>query len=685
MTGILTDRPLRVKSRLPIAAWGVVLGVGLLAGLATALASSNGLPTAPQPDAWLYHQYARQFAAGEPYLFYSGAERSTGLTSHLYHWFAALCHAGGMTGDLAGLGGFLGGLVWHFAIVTLVWGILRRVEPRAADVGAVLTAFGGQTLLVCQSQIDMGMHVSLVLGLIAAVVWSRPLPMVVCAALLPWCRPEGIAICAALALVALAFRAFPARRGSVVAGAVGVLSGAGVFGFNFALTGRAQFDSLARGGLLDDAPLSGLVHRSMDSAATVWESAFGGLSLSTTALVALPVLAVAFCGAFALSASASKRARPVLAWLFVSAMATVGAACLSGYPAQSFFRLASWIVALVPAAAVVGIRRLADSPRIGLSPRPAMALLAGFQILSAAWFLGVLHQSAATVESRLDFARRTGGSFPRGARFAANGGTGMAYVLDGRRMLGLSGVTSPELAGGVLHAVERMQHDPFKRYDMLFADAASENSRTNAIMTDGRMAAMLPVYGEGAALSLLRADWSRLDAAAPPRDPAVAVLLAGMTLRDSVDVAYPDDEVRSHLRVFGVPKGTRYLPAIARGDAGGTAIADVGRYAPEGIEFDAKVAPGEDAVLVARIATSALFARYAGAANPTLFDEFEIDTPAVLPVRVNGAYAGVLRFERNDSDIAEAALRIAGETLNGETVRVRIGGEHYALQTWVWQ
>ncbi len=675
----------RSRVKLPLTPWAVALALGLLAGLATSLASSTGLPTAPQGDAWMYHQYARQFASGDPYVFYPGAERSTALTSHLYHWFAALCHFIGFTGESAGLGGYLGGLLWQFGIVTLVWMILRRLEPKVAVLGAVLTALSGQTLLVCQSQVDMGMYVCLVLGLTAAVVCRSSPGMIACATLLPWGRPEGLVLCLLLAAVAFAFQTFPERRGAVAAGIAGVFSGLGVFVFNRLLTGRAQFDSLNRGGLLDDSPVSGLIRQSLNALLTTGESAFAGLSLSAATLVTLPVLTGGLSGGLLMFKSASATGRPVVVWLSLSVLATLGASSLSGYPAQSFFRLASWVIALLPAAAVLGVHRLATNERFNLARGPAIGTLTAFQALSAVYFIAVLHQSTAVVESRQNFARQFDAVYPQGARFAANGGAGLAYPLGGRKLVNLAGFTSPEMAGGILYAIESLQHDPFKRYDTLFVSSDADRGRTWTIITDGRMSAMLPAWGESSALSLLRADWSRLDAATEPASLAVSGRTKKLDLSDSIDVAFLDDEARTNFRVIGIPSGKRIQPAIARGDIQEVAISEVGRYAPEGVEFEAAVVPGKDAVFALRTSFSALFSLYVNSGNTAAFEEFELQNPLRLKVFVNEREAGELLMLRGDSDLAEAALTIPGDFLQADRVRIRVAGEHYALQMWIYQ
>lgn len=68
----------------------VITGLWLSAYLLTSLHASNGVVLMPVDDAYIHFQYARQIAAGEPYVYNPGLPPSSGATSFLYPYILAV-------------------------------------------------------------------------------------------------------------------------------------------------------------------------------------------------------------------------------------------------------------------------------------------------------------------------------------------------------------------------------------------------------------------------------------------------------------------------------------------------------------------------------------------------------------------------------------------------------------------
>src|SRR5690606_18191179 len=146
----------------------------------------------PLDDVYIHFQYARQIAAGQPYVYNPGLPPSSGATSFLYPYLLALGVLLGFDGLNLGLWAMaLGGLALAGS-AWLVFLLARRfATPRSAVLTSVAFALSGPVAWHYMSGMETGIVILLVLATLYTVV-RRDVPgCAVAGALLALIRPEG--------------------------------------------------------------------------------------------------------------------------------------------------------------------------------------------------------------------------------------------------------------------------------------------------------------------------------------------------------------------------------------------------------------------------------------------------------------------------------------------------------------
>ena len=81
----------------------VIAGATFLAYVLTSLANGHGEFVMPLDDVYIHFQYARQMAAGQPYIYNPGLPATSGATSFLYPYVLAVGYLVGFQGLKLGL------------------------------------------------------------------------------------------------------------------------------------------------------------------------------------------------------------------------------------------------------------------------------------------------------------------------------------------------------------------------------------------------------------------------------------------------------------------------------------------------------------------------------------------------------------------------------------------------------
>ncbi|MBW4435501.1 MAG: hypothetical protein KME04_00080 [Pleurocapsa minor GSE-CHR-MK-17-07R] len=216
-----------VSRKTNLTLWALCCAAAALSFLVFAgLSASAGRgPLMPLDDAYIHFQYARQLAAGQPYVYNPGLPPTSGATSFAYPYLLA--------------GGYLLGFVnenlalWAAAIGALMlalsaWCIVRigltlGATPFVAGVVGVGFALSGAAGWHAASGMETLLMCACLLWLLLAMLRGRAGLVIVAAACCALVRPEG-AVAAGLAVIVLAAeRVFVAHRARSLPAVLGVL------------------------------------------------------------------------------------------------------------------------------------------------------------------------------------------------------------------------------------------------------------------------------------------------------------------------------------------------------------------------------------------------------------------------------------------------------------------------------
>jgi hypothetical protein len=215
------SKPANAKNRRSLAVWALfcaLAGAMFLLYALSSLAAGRGVFVMPLDDVYIHFQYARQIAAGQPYVYNPGQPPSSGATSFLYPYILAVGYLLGFQGLNLGLWAMaVGGL----ALVGATWLVYRLVKQFdgpywLAIATALAFAVSGPVAWHFLSGMETGLVVLFTLGTLYAALKiltpssndssGRDLrPFVVFATLLALIRPEG-GVLAVLAVGAVVWR-----------------------------------------------------------------------------------------------------------------------------------------------------------------------------------------------------------------------------------------------------------------------------------------------------------------------------------------------------------------------------------------------------------------------------------------------------------------------------------------------
>ena len=666
-------------------AWSHPLGAMLLVGslqvaayLWAGLDAREGPGYAlPQPDTFFYCQAARRIVEGHPFSFSEGTAVSTGTTTVAYPFVLAVPYALGCTGDAMLLAGFV--LNAAFYLVFLVsWGtVIRRKfrdDPGGGLVAGLLTALFGQVAYTVFAQSDIGFWLA-TSSLLAAglATGSRKLVAVTLAAA-PWVRPEGMVCCLAFALF-VPFAPRGERRREAAVAAIGVLSAAGVFALNLALTGEAQFASVVQKGYFRNLPFAEAARATL---ADVWENVRDfGLGLPAREPVRAwyfpPLVAAAalWIGVFARRWK-GHGLRHELVWLTAVAG---GYATLvtSGWQNTNVDRYLSWTMPtllLFAAAGASAVARRLPFPRVRWLFGAALVAMTAVDALV---MLAIFRASVAGVDLERAFAVRMETAMEKGASVGALCNCSMAYALSPRRFVHLAGVYSPEMRVPIgTSSFDKLKNEPRLR----FAYWYDEGFLGKVLDPDELARLGERKLADGFGHALYRADWSAFDRAAEP--PCAD----GLKPVDRVDVGYGEDEVRTG---FGPVAGGRPpTPVFVKcGPSPSGVVIDAGRIVRDGFSANLALRHGKDAVLVLRVSGSGKAYAFDGRRR----QEKVVRFPAAAEIRlsIDGRAVRPVLARLTEDAFADVRIPVDGHLIAKDAVRVDVRGEFAVFSIWASQ
>ncbi len=664
----------------------VVCGLLQIAGyyVAGSLATDGFHLPAPQPDTLLYCQSARQVAEGHPFVYTPGDRPSTGSTSHLYPFALGLLYKLGAKGDALLTAGFaLNALLYLLFLVSWAGIIVRQIRsPRNRFAACALVALSGQAAYSALSQSDAGLFMALSSGLLFTLLSGRMAGFAVLLGLSPWCRPEGVLL-SVLFAAALAFKRWGMRqrvtRQEGVAAVVGLLSSAGLFAFNYGLTGYAQFQSVIHKGYAKKYDFFSALHLTLGDMVRILRELLLGLPDALPRESFYVPLIGALCAWIGLVTLPRRREglwKEV--WWLSACAAGVGVVASSGWQNTNVDRYLAWLMPVWLVYTAAGAMRVGRGwGRAAVCRWGLVLIVAAFQMLNAAWLVTLYHTACRITHPCYEFAKEAHARLPPGARVGGEA-CHLAYGMPGRSYAHLSGLYSPDwMTPEVVTNLERLKHHPERRFDYwALPSAQTEFGGSDIAVLCGPVAALGVDENQ-----MRQAVWSPLDGARAPHLADKEV--RGWRLADRVDVGYAEEERRCGFAAESRYHGVTYIPFAM----GTNTLFDVGRMVVGWVSFSPRLTPGKPVRVIVRTAERVETEVRIGVRARR--QTFTFVTPLQLRVRVDGADAGVVSLPLNPLPSApmfcEASFELPAGAVCQERPRISLYGDHAAFGYWFYQ
>ena len=354
---------------------------------------------------------------------------------------------------------------------------------------------------------------------------------------------------------------------------IAALSAAGVFVFNYFLTGQFQFHSVEFKGYVGNLPIADAAWRALlDFIDLIRQIALGQPAGSPIrATFATPFLGALLAWIGVLAFDWHTRGLRFAGWLLGCLLGLLSVAS-GGWQGMNFDRYLAWLLPTGFVFVSCGIMKVSSDTKINMCWVAVAALVIAFQCLGTAaafcYFVGasrITQLDYETVASMNDaIADKDGGV----------GGpdvVGSAYLLDGRKIFHLSGFYSPAFRSrNIVCNLEVLSHEPENRFTYWLSNSPKPmlgNWDATPIMSE-------QVFQGLNKFSLWKSDWTLPDAALKPVSTNAPI--ARLTLADSIDVGYLKDEKRTEFAVNYRLPGLSYLAFAMDGECDSTRLVDVG-------------------------------------------------------------------------------------------------------------
>ena len=666
------------------------IGLVQIAGyyLAGMLASPDGSMAVPQPDTLLYCQAARRIVEGHPFSFSEGTAVSTGTTSVLYPFILAIPYALGATGDALFMAGF-----WLNAIFYLIflfgWGqaLWQWLEhPWARLMAILLLAISGHPTICAMAQSDIGfwMAVSALLAWGCSV--NKPALYGSVLILAPWVRPEGMLCVIAFGIILVANTWFRRKDESGTRMnhlwailILAVISLFGVFLLNYALTGHAQFSSVAYKGYFKIMPF---VKAFYNTAGDFWKitkeilfSLAGGFPRT---LYAVPLLGglLFIIGIFCFPWRESKNPTGLLLLLLASGGGFITVA-YSGWQNTNLDRYLAWITPLLVLFTAYGTISLVERlPKNTWKPLLPLIILTG-SAFNSACLCSSFHLISTMVNRRHAFySQEVEPALPPHASIGALD-CGSAYSFSSRRVANIGGIYSPEfqVPPGEAYRVEILSNEPQTRFDYWLGDVEAFTRMFGD--SSERFTGPLKLSGPDGH-QIRTAQWDTFNRAQMPIRPPL-----GLSLVAKVDIGYEKEERSASYTILDRYGREPFPLFIETSKLQGKDTIDCGRVIIGQDEMTIPVIPQKDMTLILRTSLSRKLATPLEIVSRT--EQFSFANPLSLNFQVDGHPVGTTKQSLSTNSFSEISFKIAGNYLTQSPAKITILGDHIAFCYWFYQ
>ena len=666
------------------------IGLVQIAGyyLAGMLASPDGGMAVPQPDTLLYCQAARRIVEGHPFSFSEGTAISTGTTSVLYPFVLAIPYALGATGDALFMAGF-----WLNAIFYLIflfgWGqaLGQWLEhPWARLLAIILLAISGHPAICAMAQSDIGFWMAASALLAWGLAVNKPVFYGAVLILAPWIRPEGMVCVIAFGLMLVASVLFRRKDESGTRMCVlwtilvlSIISLSSVFLLNYALTGQAQFSSVAYKGYFKIMPF---VKAFYNTAGDFWkmtkEILFALAGGFPRTLYAVPLLGglLGIIGIFCYPWRECKNP----AGLFLLLLASGGGfltVAYSGWQNTNLDRYLAWIIPLIILFTAYGITTVIDwLPQHTWKPLLPLIILLG-TAFNAVCLCSSFHLISTMVNRRHAFySQEVEPVLPPHASIGALD-CGSAYSFSSRRVANIGGIYSPEfqVPPGEAYRVEILSNEPQTRFDYWLGDVEAFTRMFGD--TSERFTGPLKLSGpDGHQVRI--AKWESFNRAQMPIQAP-----RGLSLVAKVDIGYEKEERAADYTMLDRYGREPFPLFIETSKIQGKDAIDCGRVIIGQDEMTIPVTPQKDLTIILRTTLSRKLATPLEIVSRT--EQFSFSNPLSLNFQVDGQPAGTTTQNLSTNSFSEIAFTISGEHIQQSPSKISILGDHIAFCYWFFQ
>ncbi len=659
-------------------------------------ASVAGEMPIAQPDTLLYCQAARRIVEGHAFSFSEGTAVSTGTTSVLYPFILAVPYALGATGNALLVVGFWLNALFYLAFLA-GWGVAFcswLEKPLARLTAAILLALACQPAYCAMAQSDIGAWLALS-GLFAAGLATNRRSLYGAALIIgPWLRPEGmICVVAFGGIVGLRLLLSLVRKSTpdattpasnkkdflcdIILAAIALLSMLGVFALNIALTGEAQFSSVAQKGYFKQMTMPLAAWFATGDFLKILNGYILGLTTNLPrGLLHFPLLGaiLLFTGIFVHPWRKSENKN--LPIILLAALGGILTVANSQWQDSNFDRYIAWIMPLAVLFTAIGCTTLAERLPYGLNRILPLSLLSSFLFCTSITSILYYNQSCNVANLDRLFAEECEKILPKHASVGGLTGSGLAYFLSPRRMVNISGIYSPELYSALRISgnISILKNEPETRFDYWLDD----NGNLAYIFTsiDKARRHIDPILTGPGQAQLFHARWNVLDDALKP-----SVVPDGKTLRDKVDIAYAKDEKRVSYKTIDRYGRPALEPFVRQDVLGLKEILDCGRVLVGGDELTVSLEPEKEATVVMRTLPkqSTLIKGYS---SPT---DFTFENPLSMRILVDGEEAGVVSVAYATNGFSDVTFKIPAVAIKQTPARLSFLGDHITCGYWFYQ
>lgn len=666
------------------------IGLVQIAGyyLAGMLASPDGSMAVPQPDTLLYCQAARRIVEGHPFSFSEGTAVSTGTTSVLYPFILAIPYALGATGDALFMAGF-----WLNAIFYLTflfgWGqaFMQWLDrPWTRLIAMLLLALSGQPAFCAMAQSDIGCWMAVSALLAWGLAIDKPALYGSVFILAPWIRPEGMVCIISFGLVLIVRQwakpngeepSRPSTRWIILT--LSLLSAIGVFSLNYALTGHAQFSSVAYKGYFKMMPF---VKAFYNTAGDFWTMArevlFSFAASFPRTLYSVPVIGgiLLLIGIFCYPWLKNKTRSGFIVFLLASGGGLITVA-YSSWQNTNLDRYLAWIMPLLAIFTAYGTASV-----VNWLPQHTWKLLLPLFVFTCSAFNAIClcssyHLIAAMVNRRYSFyAQEVQSAISSQASIGALD-CGSAYAFSPRRVANIGGIYSPEFSAkpGEAYRIEILSNDPPTRFDYWLGDIES----FTRIFGDSSESFTGPLLLSGPdGYQIRTAKWASFDRAHVPTQSPL-----GLSLVAKVDIGYEKEEDAANYTVLD-RYGRKPFPLfIETSKLQGKDTIDCGRIIIGQDEMTIPVTPKKDLTMILRTSLSRKLTIPLEIVSRT--EQFSFANPLSLNFQVDGCPVGTTTQSLSTNSFSEISFTIAGKYLKQSPAKISILGDHIAFCYWFYQ